>query len=478
MEGSDVAVDTLEDSVILNWAVSTQRRIAQLPKGLRVLLLSQEDAFNYWVLDLPAAAPYYNYTTAKPSSIVVKGGYFLRTASMNGNALSLVGDINSTTTFEVVSGASCHTPLSFNGHLLSTSCNANGLVEATVKYVPPTLSLPNIRDLPWKHIDSLPEIRSTYDDAAWTHADHPTSNNTQRGLTTPTSLYASDYGFHAGTLLTRGHFTAAGNETYFFAETWGGFGYASAIFLNDALLTGFAGRGANSTGLQNATLPALRAGERYVLTVVTDNMGLEEDFVVGGDQYKNPRGIVNYALGGRDASAITWSITGNLGGEDYQDRTRGPLNEGGLWVERQGYHLPGAPIDDWTARSPFAGTQEPGVAFYAANFALDMPEGYDIPLSFVFTNTTGASYRCQLYVNGYQFGKYVNNVGPQTSFPVPEGILNYHGNNYVALSLWSFDQGGNGLSGLDLVSTARIMTGYTRPRNAPMTGWKRRAGAY
>lgn len=41
------------------------------------------------------------------------------------------------------------------------------------------------------------------------------------------------------------------------------------------------------------------------------------------------------------------------------------------------------------------------------NFELDMPEGYDIPLSFVFPNiSTIANYRCQLYVNGYQFGKY------------------------------------------------------------------------
>lgn len=51
-----------------------------------------------------------------------------------------------------------------------------------------------------------------------------------------------------------------------------------------------------------------------------------------------------------------------------------------------------------------------GVAFYTTSFDLDMPTGYDIPLAFKFANTTtkGAvsSYRAQLYVNGYQFGKY------------------------------------------------------------------------
>lgn len=34
-------------------------------------------------------------------------------------------------------------------------------------------------------------------------------------------------------------------------------------------------------------------------------------------------------------------------------------------------------------------------------------------------------------------GKYVPNLGPQTVFPVHEGILDYHGRNEVAVSLWA-----------------------------------------
>ena len=37
-----------------------------------------------------------------------------------------------------------------------------------------------------------------------------------------------------------------------------------------------------------------------------------------------------------------------------------------------------------------------------------------------------ADYRVQLWVNGYMFGKYVNNIGPQTSFPVPQGKFLVH----------------------------------------------------
>jgi len=200
---------------------------------------------------------------------------------------------------------------------------------------------------------------------------------------------------------------------------------------------------------------------------------------------KTPRGILNYYLSGRSQSSITWKITGNLGGENYQDQARGPLNEGGLYAERQGYHLPAPPSADWVTSSPTDGITDPGVGFYTTSFNLSLPLEYDIPISFTFTNTTSGNasvpldFRSQLYVNGYQFGKYVNNVGPQTSFPVPEGILNYQGINYIALSLWAFDAGGAKVGDLQLEPTALVQSGYLRPIElAPMPAWTPRTGAY
>lgn len=34
-------------------------------------------------------------------------------------------------------------------------------------------------------------------------------------------------------------------------------------------------------------------------------------------------------------------------------------------------------------------------------------------------------------------GKRIANLGPQVSYPVHEGILNYHGSNTVSISLWA-----------------------------------------
>jgi hypothetical protein len=164
----------------------------------------------------------------------------------------------------------------------------------------------------------------------------------------------------------------------------------------------------------------------YVLTVIIDNNGLDENWVVGVDGMKQPRGILDYTLSGRNQSDITWKLTGNLGGEAYIDKVRGPLNEGGLYAERQGFTQPYPPNHNWAEGDPEEGISKAGIAFYQDSFDLDLPKNYDILLTFNFGNTTVdgvvADYRAQLWVNGYQFGKYINNIGPQSSFPVPQGL--------------------------------------------------------
>lgn len=250
-----------------------------------------------------------------------------------------------------------------------------------------------------------------YNDSLWPSASHTTSNN-PRNLTTPTSLYASDYGFNTGTLLYRGHFVATGTETSFFIETQGGTAFAHSTFINDQDLGSWPGISTAENYNQTLPLPALSAGEEVVLTIIIDNMGLDENQRVGIDEMKNPRGILRYDLAGCDPGAIGWKITGNLGGEDYRDKIRGPLNEGGLFAERMGYHLPDPPSEKRSDGSPFDGLKGAGISFYTTTVELDLPYGYDIPLAFEFTNTTSddgtgpAEFRSQLYVNGYQFGKY------------------------------------------------------------------------
>ena len=58
----------------------------------------------------------------------------------------------------------------------------------------------------------------------------------------------------------------------------------------------------------------------------------------------------------------------------------------------------------------------------------------------------------------------VDHLGPQTRFPVPEGILNYQGQNFVAITLWAQQEEGAKLEGLELVADAVIQSGYQKPR--------------
>ncbi|KAF9731102.1 hypothetical protein PMIN06_011974 [Paraphaeosphaeria minitans] len=155
-------------------------------------------------------------------------------------------------------------------------------------------------------------------------------------------------------------------------------------------------------------------------------MGHNGNWFVGYNEMKTPRGIIGYDFRGhtppkngtsRVLDGMKWKITGNLGGEDFQGGRRGSLNEGALWVERNGYNLPGAPTESWEAsKGPSTALQKPGVTFYTATFTLAIPLSIDVPLSFVFYgdafNGKRKDWRAQLWVNGYHFGKFANGIGP------------------------------------------------------------------
>lgn len=444
--------------------------------------VDRNSAYNYWVPELSTNGPTPGFSSPETTanSIVVKAGYLVRTAYLEGSELHLTADFNATTPVEIIGVPKIAKSVYINGVQYKQTVNANGFWSTTVTYASPDIKLPSLKDLEWKYVDSLPEIQPSYDDSAWVAADHKTTNNSVAPLQTPTSLYGSDYGFHTGTLIYRGHFVATGNETTFSVHTQGGSAFGSSVWLNQTYLGSWTGNAASSDNNSTYKLPKLTAGKPYVLTVVVDNMGLEEDWTVGSEQMKEPRGILDYQLSGRSQSAISWKLTGNLGGEDYQDLVRGPLNEGGLYAERQGWHQPEPPSQQWNSSSPLEGISQAGVGFYSASFDLNIPSGWDVPLYFTFGNTTTPSeaYRAQLYVNGYQFGKYVNHVGPQTAFPVPQGILNYQGTNWVAVSMWAQQSEGAKLVNFELAAETPVLTALMGITSSPQPKYTKREGAY
>ncbi|KAL5116547.1 hypothetical protein ACEQ8H_005543 [Pleosporales sp. CAS-2024a] len=475
---------------LLNFNADGTRKVAKVGEGSNVIyihMLDRYQAYNYWSVD---TAP---HSSAAP--VLLKAGYLMRTAKVDGSTLALTGDVNATTPIEILGGAANVTKVTFNGQNLDFETTKEGVLSATVELPTSNIAVPQLETLDWKYIDSLPEIQSNYDDSAWVAADLAKTYNSLRPLNTPVSLYSSDYGFHTGTLLFRGTFTATGNETTFFLSTQGGSAFGSSAWIGSQFLGSWRGYDAALNGNSTFMLPKLTAGNKYTITVVIDNQGLDENWTIGTETMKNPRGILDYSLAGHAASDISWKLTGNLGGEDYVDLSRGPLNEGGLFAERHGLHLPGAlhaASPRWSvSKGPVRdGLAAPGIGFFAAEFDLHVPAGYDVPMSFTFTNASATTtnntrstdptpaYRAQLYLNGWQYAKFVSNIGPQTNFPVPQGVFNYNGSNYLALALWGLDPGPTKLAGLHLAIDATVWTGLGQVKYVAGQTYEARKGAY
>ncbi len=199
------------------------------------------------------------------------------------------------------------------------------------------------------------------------------------------------------------------------------------------------------------------AGGTNVVSVLTEDVGHNEDGEPN-DSHKQPRGLTAYALIG-SAAALGWKIQGNQGGQKLLDPVRGPFNNGGLFGERNGWSLPGYPTAGWTATSLPASTPTPGITWYRTTVGLDLPTGQDVSIGLQISDDKSRDYHLRIFVNGWHMGLYVNNVGPQTNFVVPNGILNTNGENTIAIASWSFGDGTGGLGAVSLTVLGNVAGG-------------------
>ena len=190
------------------------------------------------------------FTKISASSAILKAGYLVRNVSVSGDNMAITGDLNATMPLEIIGGAPADLQsLTFNGQTLQFQQDEAGVVTATLAYSNATINIPNLSAQTWYYIDTLPEIQPGYSDAAWTACSKTYTNNSVRHLMTPTSLYAGDYGYHAGTLLYRGSFVANGNETTtLYLQTQGGYAHGHSIWLNGTYIGSFVGFDAAQVG--------------------------------------------------------------------------------------------------------------------------------------------------------------------------------------------------------------------------------------
>lgn len=150
------------------------------------------------------------------------------------------------------------------------------------------------------------------------------------------------------------------------------------------------------------------------------------------DTHKVARGLTAVTFKGA-APKVRWRIQG----EGPADRVRGPLNNGGLYGERHGWHLPGFRDRDWEKAEFPRAERYQGVTWYRTTFRLSVPADVDASIGLTLDDDPYRAYRAQLFLNGWNLGQYINNVGPQHTFVLPNGILRTRGTNTLALAVLS-----------------------------------------
>lgn len=316
---------------------------------------------------------------------------------------------------------------------------------------------PRSDQLDWRWRDSMPEASAAFDDSSWVKANKTKSANPYtRDPSLDTQgviLFASEYGFHANNIVWRGCFATPSHTQDVPRDVnirvEGGRSSAFSMWLNGVYLGSAAADREKSAAGATFSLPgdAFQASGDNVLAVLQDHMGIEMEAGElpigfqeqrGLEAVKLPRGIVAFNFpslrtASRPEPKVTWRVQGNMGGEQARDTVRRSLNEGGLHAEVQGWHLPGYDASTWNNTL----THQSGrVTMHRTTFELNVPQDSDVGVSFVFATIPEVELRAQLYVNGWQMGKFVNALGPQTVFPVHSGVLNHRGDNTLAVSVW------------------------------------------
>ena len=359
-----------------------------------------------YLLDVPTAWTFFAPpTTADPNvtpdnHIFVVGPYLVRTASVLDDTVSIVGDNANATTIEVYAGKNV-AKISWNGQELETSKTTYGSLTAKISGTQDrNIELPALTD--FKAADSAPEIAPTFDDSNWVVADKNTTLNKVKPLTLPV-LYSSDYKFYAGAKVYRGYFSGK-SAASLNITVQGGAAAGWNAWLNGQLI-GY-NPGNATLWVTNAVVPLRNVtlkDDGNVLAVVTDYTGHDQTSY-GPSGAQNPRGILGAQLLSANGTKLNfdqWKIQGNAGGEKNIDPVRGPMNEGGLYGERLGWHLPGFDTGSWESASPTEdGIQRSGIKWFTTTFDLNVDKDLDVPIGVELGAASGTIARVQLYVNG------------------------------------------------------------------------------
>jgi beta-galactosidase GanA len=441
--------------LLLDYTHQGVTRILVTPAGSgRPLLLLAVD-------DTTAASFWRGDTGAGP--MLVSGPELVRAAAMRGPIAALAGDTAAATPLEIWAPGGAAVVL-WNGRPAPVTRTSSGSLATRFPLpAPPPVPLPALQH--WKYATENPEAEPDFDDSSWVVADKTTSNSATPVPAGQPVLFVDDYGFHYGDVWYRGSWSGtAGLTSVAVSYQTGQVGmllaWLDGQFLGSAQMPVPTASQATTQGWA-ATVPlpipaAAQDAGPHVLAVLVRSMAHQED---GGanNAFKQALGLTSVTFTGA-SPMVTWRIQGALGGEAPSDPVRGPLNNGGLYGERSGWYLPGFDDRAWADVSLPNADPRPGVSWYRAVFTLGVPAGVDASLGLTITDTPAKSYRAQIFLNGWNVGQYASNVGPQVTFVLPNGLLQPHGENTLAIAVLA-DGTAGGLGSLTLARLGTVSGG-------------------
>ncbi|MCX4991149.1 beta-galactosidase [Streptomyces sp. NBC_00568] len=404
---------------------------------LLLLLADDESSRLLWRYDTPSGP------------VLVRGPALLRTAALRGTTVHLTGDTVRAADLEVW-GPRGTSELVWNHGTLRARATTSGSLRAEQ----PLAGVPQVR-LPalttWRRSEGNPESAADHDDTAWRVADKKSSYSVTPVPAGQPVLFADDYGFHYGDVWYRGHFTDAGDaESVSLSYVAGAQGLLMAWLDGEPLGTHRMPVPDKKTVRQGtwaatATFPVRpRAGQPHVLSVLVRRMQHDQDGKAD-DSHKVARGLTAVTFAGA-APAVDWRVQGAAA----PDPVRGPLNTGGLHGERHGWHLPGFADGGWKVVDFPRAERRQGVTWYRTGFRLAVDSGVDASIGLTLTDDPARAYRVQIFLNGWNMGQYINDVGPQHTFVLPNGVLRTRGPNTLALAVLSDGTTPAGPGGVEL----------------------------
>ncbi|MDQ0990665.1 beta-galactosidase [Streptomyces sp. V3I7] len=383
-------------------------------------------------------------------TVLVYGPALLRHAALDGATVHLTGDVVQATGVEVW-GPRGIGNMVWNGRRLPCRPTLSGSLTADAPALAavPRTALPELGG--WRRKAENPEADPKFDDSTWTVADRTTSYSTTPVPDGGPVLFADDYGFHYGDVWYRGHLDGAdGLESVSLAYSTGTQGLLMAWLDGEPLGTHRMPVPDNSTIRQGtwqdtavlslARLPKKKRKKlrrklaepgKHVLSVLVRRMQHDQDGKAL-DTHKAARGLTEVSFKGASPE-VSWRIQGAL----TSDPVRGPQNHGGLFGERKGWHLPGFADHGWKPADLPRSDRGQGVTWYRTTFRLAVPGDIDASIGLVLDDDPDRAYRVQVFLNGWNMGQYINDVGPQHTFVLPNGILRTRGTNTLALAVLS-----------------------------------------